>query len=308
MSRHPHLPSYTFRPVATCAMCGSPSARFRVLGVRLNHSHGYQPRGVRGVGVTLVRCRDCGLVFPDPQPVPDSVLDHYAMTGTEYWPDDRADAVVDQALAARFAGLRRRFASGPAPVTLDIGVGAGFTARALLDAGFDLYGCEPIPQFRELALRSLGLAANRIRLAGIETVDYPAAAFDLVNFGAVLEHLYEPGIALASAVRWLRPGGLIVLEVPSSDWLIARLLNLFFRLRGTNYVTHTSPMHTPFHLYEFTPRSFAAHGARAGYAIDSMRRDVGTDPNLASAVQRGLRRVMACTGTGLTLNLVLRKL
>lgn len=289
-------------------MCGSRAEQFHVLGMRLNHSQGLSPRRVRGAGVTIVRCRCCGLVFPDPQPMPDSVLEHYDMPGADYWPDHRAEATVDHALTARFAALRARFALDRKPVALDIGVGAGFTARAMVDAGFDIQGCEPIPQFRELALRSLGLPAERIRLAGVESVEFPTAAFDLVNFGAVLEHLYDPGAALAKAVRWLRPGGLIVHEVPSSDWLVARLLNVWFRLRGTNYVTHASPMHAPFHLYEFTPHSFAAHGARSGYAVESVAREVGVDPHLPAALQRLLRPIMAATGTGLTLHMVLRKL
>lgn len=307
MSRTPENTNYQFNPVIACSMCGAAPERFGVLGVRLNVSQGRNPRHARGAGVTIVRCRDCGLIFPDPQPVPDSVFKHYDMSGDEYWTDERANAPEVPVLGDRFSALRRRFPDQHAPAALDIGVGSGFSARALIGAGFDFYGCEPIPQFRELALRLLALPGNRIRLAGVESVDYPDGSFDLINFGAVLEHLYDPGTALASAVRWLRPGGLIVLEVPSADWLVARLINAFFRLKGTNYVTHTSPMHAPFHLFEFTPASFAAHGRRNGYVVDTVKREVGVDPHLASALQRLLYPVMARTGTGLTLNLVLRK-
>ena len=82
-------------------------------------------------------------------------------------------------------------------------------------------------------------------------------SFDFITFGAVLEHLYDPAFALDRAMKWLKPGGIIQAEVPSADHLMSKLLNFYFKLRGTNYVTHISPMHSPFHLYEFTPRSFA---------------------------------------------------
>jgi hypothetical protein len=83
----------------------------------------------------------------------------------------------------------------------------------------------------------------------------------------VLEHLYHPAAAIERALSWLAPGGLIHIDVPSSSHLLARFLNLYFRLAGTSYVTHLSPMHPPFHLYEFGLESFAAHGRRRGYRI-----------------------------------------
>ncbi len=299
--------SYSFHPVALCNMCGALPETFHVLGTRLNRSQGRDPRHVRGAAVTIVQCRQCDLIFPDPQPVPASVLDHYDMPGEEYWQDNRAEAVVPPLMQARFDALRSRFDVGGQPVALDVGVGSGFSALAMMNAGFDVHGFEPIPQFRELALRTLGLPEDRIRLSGIEDADYPAESFDFVNFGAVLEHLYDPGGSLATAVRWLRPGGRIMLEVPSAKWLIARLINGFFRLKGTNYVTHTSPMHSPFHLYEFGEKSFQRNGEKLGYSVETLNIEVGVDTSMPMSLQRLLRPVMARTGTGMMLEAVLLK-
>jgi SAM-dependent methyltransferase len=299
--------SYRFAVVAACNMCGAAPERFKVLGTRLNRSQGRSPRQARGAAVTIVRCRDCDLIFPDPQPVPGSVHDHYDMPGEDYWGDSRASPEADPAAVARFSALRARFPADRPPAVLDVGVGSGYTAKAMIAAGFELHGFEPIPQFRDLALQALGVPADRIRLGGIEEVDYSPASFDLVNFGAVLEHLYDPGGSLAKAVRWLRPGGRIVLEVPSSNWLIARLINRFFRLKGTAYVTHCSPMHSPFHLYEFGAKSFAANGARLGYRVEELTIEVGVDPTMPAALQRLLRPVMAATDTGMMLHAVLQK-
>ena len=41
----------------------------------------------------------------------------------------------------------------------------------------------------------------------------------------------------------------------------------FYRLTGSDYVINTSPMHAPYHLYEFTPVSFARHAETAAYRI-----------------------------------------
>ncbi len=300
------MTEYSFRPVETCNMCAAGAGEFRVLGVRLNRSQGRAPRAVRGAGVTIVRCRRCDLVFPDPQPVPGSVHDHYDMPGEEYWSDSRASPVADPAAIARFGALRARFAQDAKPAALDVGVGSGFTALAMIAAGFELHGFEPIPQFRELALETLGLPEDRIRLAGIEDAEYPAESFDLVNFGAVLEHLYDPSGSLEKALGWLRPGGLIVLEVPSADWLVAKVVNAFLRLRGTRYVTNTSPMHSPFHLYEFTKRTFRLNGARLGYEVVEVVYEVGGATTLPGLLQRALEPIMRWTDTGLTLSVTLR--
>jgi SAM-dependent methyltransferase len=297
---------YRFEPVPACNMCGAPPERFKVLGTRLNRSQGRKPAQARGAAVTIVRCLDCGLVFPDPQPVPAALTDHYDMPGEAYWGDSRAAPQADPVAVAQWRALVARTGK-PAPAALDVGVGSGFTAQAMIAAGFEFHGFEPIPQFREIALRTLGLGEDRITACGIEDADYPADTFDLVNFGAVLEHLYDPSASLEKALGWLKPGGLIVLEVPSGDWLVAKVVNLFFRLRGARHVTNCSPMHSPFHLYEFTREAFVRNGARLGYIVAEARIDVGVETALPGVLKWVLNPLMRWTGTGLTLSVVLQK-
>jgi hypothetical protein len=62
---------YEFKPVESCNMCGSTD--FRMLGMRLSASQGLRPRRAEGIAVPVKRCLDCGLVFPDPQPVPENL-------------------------------------------------------------------------------------------------------------------------------------------------------------------------------------------------------------------------------------------
>lgn len=298
---------YRFDSVAACNMCGALAQSSRVLGFRLDCSQGHNPRGVTGAGTTIVRCRICGLVYPNPQPVPARIEDHYDMSGAAYWGDARATPEVEPAALAYWQKLRAGISDKEAPRALDVGVGSGFTAQAMMAAGFDVHGFEPIPQFRELALKVLALPDDRIAACGIDNAVYSPGTFDLVNFGAVLEHLYDPSSSLEKALGWLKPRGLIVLEVPSGDWMVAKLINLFFRLRGTGYVTNCSPMHSPFHLYEFTREAFRLNGARLGYGIAAADYDVGGETVLPGLLQRLLNPVMRWTSTGLTLTLVLRK-
>lgn len=79
---------YSFSSVSVCNMCGAPAAAFRVVGLRMNRSQGFQPKKVDGIAVSIKRCVQCGLIFADPCPVPDQLSDHYGIPPEEYWKDD----------------------------------------------------------------------------------------------------------------------------------------------------------------------------------------------------------------------------
>jgi hypothetical protein len=68
-------------------------------------------------------------------------------------------------------------------------------------------------------------------------------------------------------MKWLKPGGLMQIEVPSSDWLINKIFNFVYKIQGLDYVANISPMHEPFHLYEFGINSFRAHAKKHGYEL-----------------------------------------
>jgi len=129
---------------------------------------------------------------------------------------------------------------------LDIGAGLGKCMLSLKQAGYDAYGFEPSRPFYERALSKMGIDSSRLKLGMVEEVDYPENSFDFISFGAVFEHLYHPAQSLEKALKWLKPDGIIQIEVPSSKHFIAKLFNFYYRVRGTNYVTHISPMHNPF--------------------------------------------------------------
>ena len=94
---------------------------------------------------------------------------------------------------------------------------------ALKKAGFDSYGLEPSVPFYNKAIDKMGISPHALVLSKIEDAKYPDNFFDFITFGAVLEHLYNPSLSITTALRWLKPKGIIHIEVPSSDWLISRL-------------------------------------------------------------------------------------
>lgn len=300
------LRTYHFRTVTECNMCGEPAENARVLGTRLDRSQGTRPRSRTGIAVSVCRCRSCGLIFPQPMPVPESIEDHYGVPPESYWASSYFTHDPTY-FAPQIADAKRLLPFRAGAKALDVGVGIGKAAVALRDAGFDVWGVEPSEPFRQKAIEHTGLPEDRILLSSIEDAEFPSEFFDFITFGAVLEHLYDPAFCIERCLKWLVPGGLIHIEVPSADWLISALLNLYFRLAGTHYVTHLSPMHSPFHLHEFTPRSFEAHGRKAGYVIAHQYVDVASVMHVPAIMRPLLRSWMARTGRGMQLTVWLRK-
>lgn len=296
---------YDFRDVSGCNMCGHPTAQHRLVGRRLNRSQGLRPWRRGGVTVSVFRCTQCGLIYANPQPVPVSLQDHYGVPPEQYWQPEYFEVHPDH-FAAELRTLGALLPGSQRTRALDIGAGIGKCMIALEAAGYEAHGIEASAPFHERAIARMGVSPERLRLGMIEEVDFPPGHFDFITFGAVLEHLYDPDAALRRALGWLSPGGLVHIEVPSSDWLIHRLINRYYRLRGSDYCGNLSPMHEPYHLYEFTLASFRRHGARAGYAVAHHEHYVCTT-YLPPVIDPIARRWMKRTGTGMQLCVWLRK-
>jgi SAM-dependent methyltransferase len=297
--------SYRFEPVHVCDMCGAPDAEFAVLGRRLNRAQGAWPRSRPGVSTTICACRRCGLIFCNPQPVPPDVGVHYDVPPGEYL-NNTSPGVDETYFAEELAWLRRVTPIVPGMRSLDIGAGIGKAMTAMARSGFDAYGFEPSRTFYSHAIAETGVPKDRLSLASIETADYPAQFFDFINFGAVLEHFYSPSAALERAMGWLKPNGLMLAEVPSARWLISRMANVFYRITGTDYASNLSPMHPPFHLYEFTVKSFELHGSSCGYEVAEHRHTV-CETYLPQPLASIASTWMSATGTGMQLAVCLRR-
>jgi len=286
---------YRFIEVSNCNMCGS--TRAVTLGHRLHRRQGLRPTGKIGITVTVVRCEDCGLIYANPLPIPIDRGQHYDVDPSEYWDEVQLDQ--GNYFSSQIETFRSLWPMDREPHALDIGAGLGKAMGAMARAGFEVSGLEPSPSFRAAAVDN-GVDAGSLYADSIEGAEFPAATFDLVTFGAVLEHLSKPSAAIERALSWTRPGGLIHIEVPSALWFTSRLARWAYRLQGLDYVPYLSPMHPPYHLYEFTLRSFERHGQIAGYRV---RRDeiYVAAPYLPRPLAMIAIPYMRRTGTGMQL-------
>jgi 2-polyprenyl-3-methyl-5-hydroxy-6-metoxy-1,4-benzoquinol methylase len=297
---------YIFEEIEKCEMCGDPTAKHKVLGQRLNTSQGARPGKKTGISVTVKKCRNCKLVYSSPMPVPNDISDHYGIPPESYWYPEYFKVDPNYFLP-QINALKKLMDVKPGMRSLDVGAGLGKCMIALANAGFDTYGFEPSKPFYERAISKMGIPEEKLKLGMIEDMDYEAESFDLITMGAVVEHLYHPAYCIEKAYKWLKPGGLIFIEVPSSKYLMQRLVNIFYRLTGTTFVSNISPMHQPFHLYEFSLKSFEKLAERVNYQIVHHQyhpAEIMYPPRFL----RGMyKKLMKWTDTGMQLEVWLKK-
>ena len=298
---------YNFIPVINCEMCGDQTAGHKVLGQRLNQSQGLKPKSKSGISVSVKKCNNCGLVYSSPMPVPENIQDHYGIPPESYWIPSYFEW-NDSYFNTEIAVLKKLQPFKPGMKALDVGAGIGKSMISMEKAGYDGYGFEPAEPFYQRAIEKMGLSPERLKLGMIENVDYPESSFDFITFGAVFEHLYHPAASLEKALGWAKKDALIQIEVPSADYFVSKLINGYYWLAGTNYVTNISPMHTPFHLYEFTLKSFEFLAKKLGCEIIHHEYMVGVNPVVPKLITPVLNRYMKSTNKGMQLTVWLKKI
>lgn len=287
-------------------MCGSSKENFKILGRRLNCSQGFNPKNKVGISTTIVKCKKCSLIFSNPIPIPSDINEHYGVPPENYWKDDYF--TIDEAYFNTEIKIARELISfeGTAKA-LDIGAGIGKCMISLNNAGFDAFGIEPSSSFYQRAIDIMKISPDKLKLCSLEDAEFQHNSFDFITFGAVLEHLYDPSESLRKALGWLKPGGVIHAEIPSSNWLTNKIVNFLYKVRGMDYVGNISPMHTPYHLYEFDIKSFILNSKIHGYEVVKYQYYV-CDTYLPSFLDFILKPLMSTTNTGMQLSIWLRKI
>jgi SAM-dependent methyltransferase len=137
---------------------------------------------------------------------------------------------------------------------LDVGSGRGELVLVARERGWEVTCVEPSPSFAAV-LQARGVD---VITSGIEDCSLGSDRFDAVILSAVLEHLYQPQLALQKISASLRSGGLLFLDVPNEGGLYFRAGNLYEQVRFSGSTVNLSPTFSPFHVFGFTPKSLKA--------------------------------------------------
>jgi SAM-dependent methyltransferase len=125
-----------------------------------------------------------------------------------------------------FRSLHAHVARALAPVVpaggalLDAGCGTGGLILRLRaqDPGWRYAGIDFMPIACDLARQRCGATVD-IRVASITALPFADASFDAVVSADVVCQVEQPAVAAAEFFRVLRPGGVVVINVPAYMWM-----------------------------------------------------------------------------------------
>ncbi len=243
--------------LSACRACGE--ARLRPLPLAYSY---------RGARFPLAECRACGMRFLTLQPAGSTLEALYAepyfetdfrcgrSAASSF--DERAFAAENRALLEAFAALT------PPGRLLEVGCASGWLLKHAAARGWHVRGVEPSAAAARFA-RARGLEVWEGDLA---SAGFPAASFDLVYMGDVLEHVPDCRATILEVARVLAPGGWLYLRGPITTHSLARSLALTVYAWGGRTIVLREP---PYHLWEFRPRPLARLLLSAGLEPRSMR-------------------------------------
>lgn len=264
----------------SCPLCGSDNEKALLEKV-------IEPEQLK---CRMAQCNECAMVYLNPRPTQETIGHFYPenyeayrsprlggnfrkrfrdwMTGmiqTELHGYPGAKSNFARKLLARFASPL--FAPDRASHTsipfhgqgklLDVGCGGGWFIHRMQQRGWDVTGIDFSAHAVEMTRKNYQLPAH------IGTLPHPKIqpeSFDVVNLGAVLEHVHDPLTTIQSAKDVLRPGGWLVVSVPNLD-------SWGFRQFGEDW----HPLCLPHHLLHFTPTTLKRLIQAQGMEVRELR-------------------------------------
>ena len=275
---HTRPPPPLRREHAPCPVCRADRARPYRAGM---YRIGSEP-------FDLVRCA-CGMVYVDPRP--DGPTVGWMYDDPDYYTHGYNLGVEDQnyferrdELVAQYEATARALAEelGGTGELFEIGAAGGFFLEGARRAGFRVRGAELSPPAIAFAREVMKLDV----FAG-EFEDAPLRdeSLDVVYADNVLEHSLDPARVLATVRRRLRPGGSLVVIVPS--YVNSPYFRLMDRMRRSLPRKLLGPAllkllkfdeqgdnGLPYHLLEFDRPALERLVRQAGFHVVRVERSV----------------------------------
>ncbi|MBI4538161.1 MAG: class I SAM-dependent methyltransferase [Gemmatimonadetes bacterium] len=240
-----------------CRLCGGPAcARVPMGSTASLVAPDYVP--------VVYRCPTCRSQFLYP-PAPPGWLERFFSASVPRTDAQRAQ-LEDPRSRARYRSLgaaRARWLAGRVRGgrVLDIGCGPGYLLAAFREMGWQTLGIDPNPLFVEFAGRELSVEVLPGSWQGVGKL-VADGSVDLLTILHLLHMVEDPQAFLRSAIRKLRPGGFLFVELGNEvdNWR-RTLWGTARRLRGRG----ETPLHyaLPKQTYP-TSRGLAALVRRAG--------------------------------------------
>lgn len=233
----------------------------------------------------IVRCRACGLRFVSPRERASGIWQTYKQIVDPLYLEN-----LDARRISFERGLREleRFSRPPGRL-LDVGCSVGVFLELCRDAGWEAEGIEA-SEWSAAQARSRGL---KVHNEPFEQATLATAAYDVICFWDVLEHVPSPRAALEKAHRLLKEGGVLLVSTPNIRSVSALALRRRWWFIERDHIYYYTPATLDDQLRRsgFEPRT--RHPMRRTYPVRYLFHKLGSYlpkiAGLAGRVAEGLR-------------------
>lgn len=212
----------------------------------------------------LVRCKNCGLRFLNPQPTSEELSKHYP---SEYYSvsnkikrskfsefiyktyfSESGNRLL-RILFYPFYPILRTAKILPGKKILDIGCGSGVFLSRMQNLGMKTAGVDP---YINKDIIELGIRKT--------TLDQVQGKYDVITMNNVLEHVPNPDETFAHIKRLLEKNGTAIIGVPNGK-------SLLFRIFKTNW----AELDLPRHLFLFEEKNLKQYARKHKLAVKKVR-------------------------------------
>ena len=212
---------------------------------------------------TVVKCKNCSLVFVYPHPDYKQLKEHYDATYYREWVEgQKSDR--KRMWSRRLRGLEK-FRQGGS--ILDVGCGEGTFLQVAKKNGWTINGTELSPYGAKYATNLLGVG---IFCGELYDAGFPENSFDVITMWHVLEHVTDPRGYLTEIQRVLRSDGLLVIAVPNVKNLLMKIAYRIVKRRRMKLFMRGEK---EVHLYHFSPQTIKAYLDTTGFECLRLRSD-----------------------------------
>jgi 2-polyprenyl-3-methyl-5-hydroxy-6-metoxy-1,4-benzoquinol methylase len=242
---------------------------------------------------SLMSCKACHFVFTNPRPGQHEIAGYYQVENYISHTGTQSGIINKLYHFARKFTLRQKLNLvnnlSPKGMLLDIGCGTGNFLQVVKNDGWKVFGVEPDPAARQLAVETCG---ENIHEEGFLETNHEQK-FDIISMWHVLEHVHQLNERLIQLKTLLKPGGTLLVAVPncaSSD--------------AAHYREFWGAYDVPRHLYHFKPVDIEKLFNQYGFKVEkilpmkldafyvSMLSEKYKGGNLLSGIWQGLRSNM----------------
>ena len=208
-------------------------------------------------GFYFIKCRKCGLVFQNPQPLSEELLGRYK---SNYFVYEKNNEEIFYDLMKKglndigFNIIRDRL--GVNKTFLDVGCATGRLIADMEKDGWDVRGVEVCREAALFGQRERGLD---IFIGSLEKALYPDNFFSVIHASHLIEHLADPGSFFKEAYRLLEDGGYLIIATPNIDGFQAGL----FKAKWRSAIAD--------HMYLFSRKTLTELAEKSGFSVKRVK-------------------------------------